>query len=317
MGRCKLTHEQQVEAIAKINPNIEVLGKIINDRTKVLCRCKICNHEWNPRPNDLKKGTGCPKCYGNAKLSQEDQVKAIRKKNPEVEILGKIANNSTKVLCRCNNCGHEWEVTPHDLKNGSGCPKCRKGVKLSHEEHVATILKKHPNIVVLEKIVNARTKVLCRCKTCGYEWNPAPKDLKQGQGCPRCAKYGFLSHDFGELYLMVDDPQEPTLMKIGVSVRTEKRRKKILRSLRKAGVGISDLHVVRVWKGLTKDLHKVEKAIHQFFAKYKVNFSTKFDGCNEIFIYKPEVFDVVEKMCSEIAKDLDTSRALAYTEHEE
>lgn len=313
MSRCKLTHEKQVEAIAKINPNIEVLGKIINNRAKVLCRCKICNHKWEPRPNDLKKGRGCPRCSGNAKLSQEDQVKAIEKKNPKVEILGKVVNNSTKVLCRCKNCGHEWEVTPHDLKNGSGCPKCRRGVKLSHEEQVITILEKHPSIVILERIANARTKVLCRCKTCGYEWTPTPKDLKQGHGCPKCAKYGFLSHDFGELYIMVDDLQAPTLMKIGVSVRVEERRKKILRSLRKAGVEISDLYVIMTWGGLTEDLRKMEKALHQAFAEHKVSFSAKFDGCNEIFLYRQEVFDVVGKMYKEVAKDLDTKPEPVYT----
>ncbi len=221
------------------------------------------------------------------------------------------------MLCRCKTCGHEWEVTPHDLKNGRGCPKCHKGVKLSHEEQVITILEKHPNIVILERIVNAKTKVLCRCKTCGYEWTPTPKDLKQGHGCPKCAKYGFLSHDFGELYIMVDDLQAPTLMKIGVSVRVEERRNKILRSLRKAGVVISDLYVIMTWGGLTEDLRKMEKALHQAFAEHKVSFSTKFDGCNEIFLYRQEVFDVVEKMYKEVTKDLDTKPEPVYTTSEE
>lgn len=283
----------------------------------MLCRCKICNHEWKPRPNDLKKGSGCPKCGGNAKLSQEDQVKAIEKKNPKVEVLGKIVNNSTKVLCRCKTCGHEWRVTPHDLKNGRGCPKCHKGVKLSHEEQAATILEKHPNIVILGRIVNARTKVLCRCKTCGYEWSPFPKDLKQGRGCPRCADYGFLSHDCGKLYVMVDHPEAPTFMKIGVSVRVEERRKKILRDLRKAGVGISDLYIMKTWDGLTEALHKIEKSLHQFFAEHKANFSAKFDGCNEFFLYRPEVFDVVERVYKDTTKDLDTKPKLVYTKPEE
>ena len=41
----KLTHEEQVAAIAKVNPDVEVLGEIVNNSTKVLCRCKVCNHE--------------------------------------------------------------------------------------------------------------------------------------------------------------------------------------------------------------------------------------------------------------------------------
>ena len=45
----KLTHDEQVAAIAKVNHDVEVLGEIVNNRTKVSCRCKVCSHEWSAR----------------------------------------------------------------------------------------------------------------------------------------------------------------------------------------------------------------------------------------------------------------------------
>lgn len=318
----RLTHEQHVAAIAEKNPNVEVLGKIINDRTKVLCRCKVCEHRWEVTPHNLKQGEGCPRCAGNLKLSHKEQVAAILHVNPNIEILEEIVNNSTKVLCRCEVCNHVWSVTPNNLKNGNGCPKCynlRRGKSslIPHVEQIKEIKKKNPNIEILEEIIGNKKKVLVNCFICSHKWRVRPDDLKQGGGCPRCAKFGFLAHDYGELYIMVDDLEVPTIMKIGVSVRVEGRKKQIVRSLRKADVGISNLYIIRVWGGLTEDLRKMEKALHQTFAEYKASFSAKFDGCNEIFLYRAEVFDVVEKMYKEISKNLDTKPEPVYTKPEE
>ncbi len=225
----KLTHEEQVAAIAKVNPDVEVLGEIVNNSTKVLCRCKVCNHEWSATPSNIKYGRGCQKCAGNMKLSHEEQISAIAKVNPDIEVLGEITGDKIKVLCRCKVCDHEWYSTPKSLKIGSGCQKCAvlkraQGKKISHEEQISAIAKVNPDIEVLVEIVNNSTKVLCRCKVCDHEWSAKPRDIKSGRGCPKCAKYGFLSHYNGKLYIMVDDLEVPTQMKIGVSVKENERR---------------------------------------------------------------------------------------------
>lgn len=234
----KMTHEEQVAAIAKVNPDIEVLGKIVYSTTKVSCRCKICDHEWCARPDDLKRGHGCPRCAGRVKLSQEEHLADIARVNHYVEVTGKIVNNSTKVSCRCKICDHEWCATP------------------SH--------------------------------------------IKRGHGCPRCAKKGFLSYDHGKLYIMVDDLEVPTQMKIGVSVQENKRRNVILQRAHKAGVRINDLHIVKTWEGPTEKIIEIERAMHKAFSENKVNFPVKFDGSNEFFYYRPEVFDMVEEAYKEI-----------------
>ena len=300
-----LSHKEQVAAIAKVNPDIEVLGEIINNSTKVLCLCNVCDHKWLVAPGNLKRGYGCPKCAGKVKLSHKEQVAAIAKVNPDVEVIGEIIKDKTKVLCRCKVCDHEWSAEPNNLKHGHGCPKCgvlktTQSQTLSHEEQIYAIAKVNPDIEVLGEIINGRIKVLCRCKVCDHEWFVRPYSLKSGQGCPKCAKRGFLSHDYGKLYIMVDDPELPTQMKIGVSVKENKRRNEILRSAHKAGVRIPNLHIVKTLEGPTENIHELESTMHKAFSNYKINFPVKFDGSNEFFYYRPEVFDVVEEAYKEI-----------------
>lgn len=44
-----------------------------------------------------------------------------------------------------------------------------------------------PTVEVTTPYVDARTKVGCRCKTCGTEWEATPNHLLRGAGCPQCA----------------------------------------------------------------------------------------------------------------------------------
>lgn len=373
----RLTHAEQVEAIAKVNPDVEILGEITGNNVKVPCRCKICHHEWEAAPNTLKHGYGCPKCAGNTKktaeefiaearavhgytydyskvkyvnnctkviivcpihgefmqtpvahtknacgcpecrkikmskkfaFSHEKWVKKIAEKNPNIEILGEIVNGKTKVNCRCLICNHEWAAAPEKLTSGRGCPECKKvkvarSRKLPHEEHVAAIHKVNPNIEILGEIINHKTPVLCRCKICNHKWEATPDNLKHGYGCPRCAKYGFFSHDVGKLYIMVDDLNVPTMMKIGVSVQEGRRSREVLQSARRAGVTIPALHVAKTWEGPTELMMRIEQMMHENYEEWNIKFPTKFDGCTEFFYYTTETaaaFDVIEETLHEI-----------------
>ncbi|HCX7339676.1 TPA: GIY-YIG nuclease family protein [Escherichia coli] len=292
--KLRLSHEEHVADVIKINPDIEVLEEITGANKKVLCRCKVCDYEWMPTPSHLKSGQGCPKCAGNIKLSHKEQIAVIAKVNPNIEILGEITGSQKKVLCRCKICDHKWMGIPKCLKSGVGCPKCAGVAKLSHEEQVAAIAKVNPDIEVLGEIKNTHTKTLCRCKVCDHKWMIAPDTVKRGHGCPKCAKYGFLSHDYGKLYIMTDDLEVPTMMKIGVSVNENKRRNDILKSAHKAGVRLPDLHIVKTWEGPTDYMYEIESMLHDAFSDYRINFPVKFDGSNEFFHYRPDVFYVAQ-----------------------
>lgn len=305
-NKLRLTHAEQVAAIAKAKPDVEVLGEIKGDLIKVLCRCLVCGHEWGVQPRQLKRGKGCPACAGK-KLTHTDHVATISKVNPDVEVLGEIINVRTKVLCRCKVCCHEWEAKPSELKKGYGCPRCKKvkmanARRLPHAEHVAAINKVNHNIEILEEITNINKKVKCRCAICRHEWGARPAELKRGHGCPKCAKTGFLTHDVGKLYIMVDDLELPTMIKIGVSVR-EDRSKQVLQSARRAGVFIPALHVAKTWEGPTDLMQRIEQMMHDNYKEWNIKFPAKFDGCTEFFYYTPETaeaFDIIEATYHEI-----------------
>ncbi len=93
----KKTHEEYVKELAETNPNIEVVGKYVDSRTKISHRCKICNHEWAAAPDKILRGRGCPKCAGNIKLTHEEYVEKVKNINPNIEVLGKYTNYTTVV----------------------------------------------------------------------------------------------------------------------------------------------------------------------------------------------------------------------------
>ena len=64
MGRRK-THEEFVEDFilkSRNSDKIEILGTFTEWKIKIPCRCKICNYEWDVRPDSLLRGSACPKC---------------------------------------------------------------------------------------------------------------------------------------------------------------------------------------------------------------------------------------------------------------
>ena len=66
-----LTHRKTTDEFKKdlkiINPNIEVLGEYINNKTKIHVKCIICQNEWDAVPQSLLYNHGCPRCFLNNK----------------------------------------------------------------------------------------------------------------------------------------------------------------------------------------------------------------------------------------------------------
>ena len=58
----KKTTEEFIEEMFISHPNIEIKGTYFNNKTPIECQCKICSHIWNPRPDQLVRGQGCPIC---------------------------------------------------------------------------------------------------------------------------------------------------------------------------------------------------------------------------------------------------------------
>lgn len=58
----KKTHEEYATEVAKINPDIEIIGQYDGANIPILHRCKIDSCEWMARPANILLGQGCPQC---------------------------------------------------------------------------------------------------------------------------------------------------------------------------------------------------------------------------------------------------------------
>ena len=138
------THEEFIKQMQIINPNIEILGKYVDAKTKILCRCKVDGYEWEVAPTHLLNGRGCPKCGGSLKKTHKQFVKEMATINTDIEILGEYVNSKTKILCRCKIDGYEWYGYPSNLLRGAKCPLCTHEVCVTGVNDIATT---HPSLI--------------------------------------------------------------------------------------------------------------------------------------------------------------------------
>lgn len=201
-----LTLQDIKNRLCLISPNIEILSKeYINNNTKINCKCKKCEYEWQTITKTLLRGNNCPQCSGNIRLNINSLKDNIR---DDVEILStEYKNNHSKLKCKCKNCNNEWETSAKCLLKKRGCPKCgaiksaesKRFTLCNIKDRVSVIL---PNIEILrsKEYKNTHDRINCKCVKCGKEWKPQAYSLLQGKGCPRCAKkeskieVAFLSH---------------------------------------------------------------------------------------------------------------------------
>lgn len=309
----RLTTEEFIEKARAIHGDKYDYSKVeyVDTRTDVVIVCPI-HGEFPQKPVDhISRKRGCPQC-GVEKSTEakrktvEEFIKEAKATHGDYYDYSKVeyVNTNTDVVIICPVHGEFTQIPSNHLKHG--CRKCGllktfQSNTLSHEEQAAAILKVNPNIEILGKITGDDKKVSCRCLICRHVWEPRPYNLKNGEGCPVCAKTGFLSYEHGRLYIMVDDLEVPTLMKVGVSINPEERKSRVLKSAKKAGASFSDLHILKTWEGTTEAMHTLEKAMHQALSQYKINFTEKFDGCQEFFYYRPEVFELIEEHLKKFA----------------
>ena len=155
MGRRKRTHEEYVNEVSTINPNIEVVGKYSGSLNKILHKCKIDGTEWFAQPNSILHGSGCPMCGGSKQKTHEEYVEEVYTINKNIEVIESYITARTKIKHRCKLDGCEWEAMPTNVLKGQGCPKCSES---SGEKIIA-------NILDSKNIMYIRQYTFCDCKS--------------------------------------------------------------------------------------------------------------------------------------------------------
>lgn len=193
----KKTHEQFINDISKTkNPNIKILGKYINSKTKIECLCLICNNIYYASPNSIKNGYGHQKCSNIkrgqlSKYTHTDFLNRMKNINPFISFTSEYTGTSNKIDCHCEICEYNWSCYPGNLYKGAGCPKCadiRGGIKRKQRQSIKYIKELEKlNVTLIENYIDCYTPILHKCNICGSIWKTDPHHmLSRGSNCPTC-----------------------------------------------------------------------------------------------------------------------------------
>lgn len=194
------THEQYVNELKNINPDIIVLGKYVNAKTKIIHKCLKHNMEWESSPNTMLKGRGCPQCakekrYESRAKSHEEYVSELKIANSNIIAIDKYKNYNTPITHKCLKHDIEWIAAPSSVLHGRGCPQCKSEkiaqktgdrCRKTHIQYIQEVQDVNPDIIVLGIYIGANIPILHKCKKDGYEWMAAPSRILYGYWCPVC-----------------------------------------------------------------------------------------------------------------------------------
>ena len=127
------TWEQELKELG--NNEYVSLEPYVNNRTKILIKHTICNHEWKISPSNFIKGHRCPKCSTertakSLSLSHEEFLKKLQLLNePEYILIDKYIKNSKKVKFKHLKCNNVFSTLPNNFIKGNRCPYCKVGSK--------------------------------------------------------------------------------------------------------------------------------------------------------------------------------------------
>ena len=187
-----LTHEEFVENLKTVNPDVVVMGKFTGLRNKIKLFHIPTQREWETRAERVYyKSVIRPKWYKESTDEYKEKLKNIR---DDIEIIGNYINAKTPVLCYCKIHNIEFEAKPINIsRNHSVCPICKheKLVKtqlFSHEEFVNMVQEINPYIEIISNYRGCREYVFCRCLICKHEWKVTGTGLLHSKSsCPHCS----------------------------------------------------------------------------------------------------------------------------------
>lgn len=199
IGRYKNTSVFKNEISTKF-PHITVLDEYQDAHTKMQFYCSEDSYLWVSTPNAiLKQKYGCPRCANritakNKTKTHEKFIKELETQNVNVEILSQYTGTDLPIECKCKIHQYVWTTTPKTLlRHPYSCLECvkerlHKQYAKTHNQFIQELNKVNPDIVVLDKYHNCKTKIKCHCKIHDFIWDASPtKLLYRKTGCPKCS----------------------------------------------------------------------------------------------------------------------------------
>jgi hypothetical protein len=192
--RAKWTNER-LDMLLK-DMNIIRLGNVINSKTKVSVKCLKDEHKWDAKPNSLSNGSGCPKCAGSIKLTNEDIDSKLLNLNLNIKRVGDYVDYFTPIEFECLVDGYRWKALCSAIyKKRSGCPRCSNSDHWTITE-VDSILLKMNLKRESKDIKTSKSDMTVRCLVCQRTWiSSIKKTCVHNYGCSKCAGNIILTNE--------------------------------------------------------------------------------------------------------------------------
>lgn len=171
------------------NKNLVISEMIYSAKQKVDIKCTKCGYKWKGVvTNYTNSKYGCPSCSKNKPVKEEDFLKIMNDKFPNLVMVGEYINTKTctEFLCKTHN--YTYSVQPSNIMQGCGCKLCHYDrLSLTKEEFESRIEKLHKNVKVVGNFKGTAYRIDLKCNLDNHEWSPFAYALLSGQGCPMCA----------------------------------------------------------------------------------------------------------------------------------
>lgn len=167
-----------------VGKNIKRIDNFINSSIAINFQCLVCFHIWKARPKHFFGGGGCPKCYGNIKLTNEIIDKRLSLKL--IKRLDNFINLRTKINFQCLICNSIIFARADKVF----CANCVKNNRIISNNSSVDNQLLNRNIKRLDNIENMNDTRYWQCliRNCQYVWKTKPSHIIYDQsGCPRCA----------------------------------------------------------------------------------------------------------------------------------
>jgi predicted nucleic-acid-binding Zn-ribbon protein len=193
MGR-RLTFEQFIEKSNEIHNNKYDYSLVCykNNFTKVKIICSEHGIFEQTPSNHIHSKQGCPKCYGNKKITLDEFIKtaAIIHDDKYDYSLVDYKNNFTKVKIICPEHGIFEQKPNGHLIQKSGCLKCSGKNTKTTEEFISFAKSVHVDLYdySLVDYVSGNIKVKIICKKHGIFEQKPDIHTNRRHGCPKCRK---------------------------------------------------------------------------------------------------------------------------------
>lgn len=125
----------------------DVHGYIYKDREVIdghnvisfLCKHHINKGIQKVNFHNIKSSKCCCRyCNGYFRTTEEFE-EIVKRKLPNISIIGKYTLAGNRIECKCDICGHTWKPLAYNLMTGFGCPSCNAS---NSENKVGEILNK-------------------------------------------------------------------------------------------------------------------------------------------------------------------------------